>query len=253
MKHSAYLVVVLVAAWGLAHPAAAEPAWGSNCLSCHGEWFTETIYVVGEDLIADPDESQTGAPDRGPLPVFQTFPGRTKSFQATVGGLQAGDRYTVSVRRFRYPGVEHGGTLTYTGDCAWAEWGDVGRWYSNPVVSYLWGTGPTDFTFNIDVGLDADYDYYDLILAVAGRRQSDQELFYAEEHFYVQVVLGPGDLNCDGSINGTDIDAFVLALTDPTGYGTTYPGCDIDRADCNGDGTVNGLDVDAFVTLLGSS
>ena len=55
------------------------------------------------------------------------------------------------------------------------------------------------------------------------------------------------DTNCDGSINGLDIDAFVLALTDPSGYSTQYPSCDRMLADCNGDASVNGLDVDAFV------
>jgi hypothetical protein len=59
-----------------------------------------------------------------------------------------------------------------------------------------------------------------------------------------------GDLDCSGSLTGLDIDAFVLALTDPVAYEQAYPGCEPLLADCNGDGSVDGLDIDAFVNLL---
>jgi predicted outer membrane repeat protein len=59
-----------------------------------------------------------------------------------------------------------------------------------------------------------------------------------------------GDLNCDGSINGYDIDPFVLALTDPAAYAAAFPGCDYMLADINGDGAVNGYDIDPFVLCL---
>jgi hypothetical protein len=60
----------------------------------------------------------------------------------------------------------------------------------------------------------------------------------------------PGDMNCDGVIDGRDIQAFVLALTDPTGYANTYPGCDILNADVNGDGGNDEQDIDPFVRLV---
>ncbi len=59
-----------------------------------------------------------------------------------------------------------------------------------------------------------------------------------------------GDLNCDGALNAFDIDPFVLALSDPTGYAAAYPDCDVMLADCNEDGVVNAFDIDAFVALL---
>ena len=63
-----------------------------------------------------------------------------------------------------------------------------------------------------------------------------------------------GDLDCSGSVNGLDIDAFVLALISSppnyTEYYAVYPNCDVNRADCNGDGSINSLDIDMFVTLL---
>ncbi len=74
------------------------------------------------------------------------------------------------------------------------------------------------------------------------------------------VVLAPpptlryfpfGDMNCDGALNGADIDPFFLALGDPTRYGKSFPGCLIGLADMNRDGSVNGGDIDAFFTCLG--
>ncbi|MBU0641308.1 MAG: hypothetical protein KKB50_20815 [Planctomycetes bacterium] len=63
-----------------------------------------------------------------------------------------------------------------------------------------------------------------------------------------------GDLNCDGAINGFDIDAFIMVLEEGPPYTTyyaTYPNCDHMLADCNDDGDVNGFDIDAFIVLLG--
>ncbi|MBU0638823.1 MAG: hypothetical protein KKB50_08160 [Planctomycetes bacterium] len=65
-----------------------------------------------------------------------------------------------------------------------------------------------------------------------------------------------GDLNCDGEVNGFDIDHFTQVLGDWDGYvqdhdGDPYPSCDPWLADCNGDGSVNGFDIDSFTVLLG--
>jgi hypothetical protein len=65
-----------------------------------------------------------------------------------------------------------------------------------------------------------------------------------------QVPHTIGDLNCDGVINGYDIDPFVLALTGPAEYAAQFADCDYMLADCNGDGYVNGYDIDPFVQLL---
>jgi hypothetical protein len=59
-----------------------------------------------------------------------------------------------------------------------------------------------------------------------------------------------GDMNCDGAVNAFDVDPFVLALTDPSGYQAQYPNCGVDHADCNDDGAVNSFDIDPFVDLL---
>jgi photosystem II stability/assembly factor-like uncharacterized protein len=67
---------------------------------------------------------------------------------------------------------------------------------------------------------------------------------------YVRLVAIAGDLNCDGAVNGYDIDPFVLALTDPEAYAAQLPDCDYMLADVNGDGAVNGYDIDPFVGVL---
>jgi|GEM_PF-5679952 len=59
-----------------------------------------------------------------------------------------------------------------------------------------------------------------------------------------------GDLNCDGSVDFDDIDAFMLALNSGTSYHATYPDCERALADCNGDGYVDFDDIDFFVALL---
>ncbi len=60
-----------------------------------------------------------------------------------------------------------------------------------------------------------------------------------------------GDLNCDGLANNGDIDAFVLALTDPSAYVQLFPDCDHMHGDTNEDGLINNGDIDYLVVLLG--
>jgi hypothetical protein len=59
-----------------------------------------------------------------------------------------------------------------------------------------------------------------------------------------------GDVNCDGSVNFFDIDPFLLALFDPSGYQVAFPGCPLANADCNSDSGVNFFDIDPFLTCL---
>ncbi len=64
-----------------------------------------------------------------------------------------------------------------------------------------------------------------------------------------EVVLG--DMNGDGELNNSDINPFVLALTDPASFAAQHPDVDINAAgDFNGDGAFNNLDVSGFVGTL---
>lgn len=60
----------------------------------------------------------------------------------------------------------------------------------------------------------------------------------------------PGDMNCDGLVNISDIGPFVLALTDPAAYAATFPGCNILNGDLNNDNQTSIGDIGLFVALL---
>ncbi len=66
------------------------------------------------------------------------------------------------------------------------------------------------------------------------------------------LLLLPGDLNCDGSVDFGDINPFVLRLSDPAAYQVAYPNCPDANGDINGDGSVDFGDINPFVTLLAS-
>jgi hypothetical protein len=59
-----------------------------------------------------------------------------------------------------------------------------------------------------------------------------------------------GDTNCDGQVNFFDIDPFLMALFNPSGYAAAYPACSLLTADCNGDANVNFFDIDPFLDCL---
>jgi hypothetical protein len=59
-----------------------------------------------------------------------------------------------------------------------------------------------------------------------------------------------GDVNCDGVVSFSDINPFVLAISNPGAWGQTYPTCNLLNADVNGDGTVDMGDINPFIALL---
>lgn len=69
-------------------------------------------------------------------------------------------------------------------------------------------------------------------------------------YLYAPGVLG--DMNCDESVNGADIDPFFMAVGDPPSYLAAYPNCNINHADVNGDGIVNGADIVMFLECVGN-
>ena len=67
--------------------------------------------------------------------------------------------------------------------------------------------------------------------------------------FQPDIVLG--DANDDGFFDFGDIEAFVLALTDPGAYANAYPLVDVDQVlDMNNDGVFDFGDIEAFVQAL---
>ncbi|MBX3395229.1 MAG: hypothetical protein KF841_07660 [Phycisphaerae bacterium] len=66
----------------------------------------------------------------------------------------------------------------------------------------------------------------------------------------VPYLCASGDMNCDGSHDGLDVEAFLDAVTDPASFGTTYEGCAISEGDFNADGVVNLADLPSFAWAL---
>ena len=60
----------------------------------------------------------------------------------------------------------------------------------------------------------------------------------------------PAELGRDGQLNFGDINPFVLALSNPSAWQATYPGCDILNGDINGDGSTTIADLNPFINLL---
>ncbi|MBN2448668.1 MAG: hypothetical protein JXO22_18220 [Phycisphaerae bacterium] len=73
------------------------------------------------------------------------------------------------------------------------------------------------------------------------------ELICAREHGIRSIR---GDLNCDGVADVFDIDAFVLAITNPTTYHLVFPDCNIESGDCNQDMAIDVFDIDMFVAII---
>lgn len=68
-----------------------------------------------------------------------------------------------------------------------------------------------------------------------------------------QAGVLPGDLNCDGSVSFSDINPFVLILTNPAAWQAAHPGCPFANGDINGDSFVSFSDINPFVMLLSGS
>ncbi len=67
--------------------------------------------------------------------------------------------------------------------------------------------------------------------------------------FNVVLSALPGDFNGDGLVNTEDINPFILALTNPDGFGVKY-GLNPAAYDLNGDGVINTEDINPFIAAL---
>jgi hypothetical protein len=115
----------------------------------------------------------------------------------------------------------------------------------NRDLSLIGGVDTYGSAYDMDMTNDGHY-----ILVGARHTHWEESGSDGDAYVYRVPVDLPGDLNCDGAINGFDIDPFVLALTDPAAYALAHPDCDYTLADMNGDGVVNGYDIDPFVEVL---
>lgn len=112
---------------------------------------------------------------------------------------------------------------------------DVRRWILNPLQNHGW----------MLVGEEGD--------SPSAKRFISRESTNVSLRPKVTITYtayARGDLNCDGFVNNFDIDAFVLAILDPTAYDVTYPMCTIITGDIDDSGATNNFDIDAFVECV---
>ncbi len=175
----------------------ARPNFGRNCSDCHsgGEPpAADALRVINFDGMVDPDESNTGAPDRGELKFFEVEPGGTVDLTILVD-LQnlVNYEYAVELKRMETTGVENFGVLTYGADSDWFfQTGDAlpdpdRPYYTIPEDEGIPFTAPREFTFTMFVDPTTDPDFYDLEFAMAGQ----PSFFYTDEHFYLHVTPEP--------------------------------------------------------------
>jgi hypothetical protein len=87
-----------------------------------------------------------------------------------------------------------------------------------------------------------------------GYLEADNNWWMAVDNIRVEAEIlshVPGDANGDGSFDFFDIDPFVQALFDPSGYAAAFPSVDPAIVlDFNCDGDFNFFDIDGFVNML---
>ncbi|MCH8807589.1 MAG: FG-GAP repeat protein, partial [Planctomycetes bacterium] len=105
----------------------------------------------------------------------------------------------------------------------------------------------------------AEFDTFGISVAISGAtaivgapwNNDNGDLSGSAYLFDAAGASSPGDLNCDGRLDGGDIDPFFLALGDPAAYLLQFPNCDVLNGDMNGDGRLDGGDIDPFFECLG--
>lgn len=65
-----------------------------------------------------------------------------------------------------------------------------------------------------------------------------------------RIPAATADMNWDGSVNAFDISPFVLALSDPNAYTSTYGYSPIYPGDVDRDGSLNAQDIQPFIDAL---
>lgn len=200
-------------------------------------------------------------------PIEEQFPITAQQFQSagvgndwgvmTTGannlGQSAFERYGV-YRRVAYSpgGVGETGTLWgygVDGECVKSQ---TQQTSSGPIVA----RGASAYSFTIDLqggNSGTGLIYNNEIIAIVTHCQvgcpnfgtrSDRPNFVAARAAVCPTQCNPCDVNCDGTVNGFDVEPFVDLLNF---VGTK---CDVCVGDVNGDGFVNGFDIDGLVACL---
>jgi len=174
----------IVATTDVAH---AFPSLGGSCDTCHGPSGGGTVrdgalQVTGEKLLDL--GTQLDGNQRGELQTFTAMAGDTVAL--TVDVLDGSEDYAVELKGLDSGGQKNSQSNTlagYTPDPSWtAQQG--GAYYTTAPTS--WDGNTDQLVFNLTLAPDTPIDVYDLEFAVAGTPK-----FYADQHFYLEVVPVP--------------------------------------------------------------
>lgn len=258
----------------LAGPASARPSFaqtnGNSCRSaCHGNEMHGRMEVVDADTLLDLGVQLDGKV-RGPLKTFIAEVGSTVTLSVEV--LDGFEVFAAELKRLEKPGQ----AIDVNNFLIWMEdnlpgnpWTDQDA-AANPVYftkdngsnGGLPASAAGVFTFDLFVDPSTPVDVYDLEFAAAGRSFSvpAEDLWYQDEHFYIQVVpmsvatdIKPGSVRnpINPSARGvipvailgsdtfdvSDVDVTTLAFG-PAGASTAHRrGGHLD--DVNGDGLLD--------------
>lgn len=222
-------------------------------LDANPGWTTEGQWAFGQPLGSgshdhDPTSGHTGDNVYG-YNLDGNYVNGMPAYSLTTMAIDCSRISATQLRFYRWLGVEHydHATIAVSNDgTTWTTvWDSVGLTYSDaawtlqtydigpladgqPAVYVRWGMGPTDSS-----------------VTYPGWNIDDVEIWGLFEPVWVL-----GDLNCDGVVSFADIIPFVLRLSNPVAYWTTFPACADSNGDINGDGTVDFSDINPFVMLL---
>jgi hypothetical protein len=113
------------------------------------------------------------------------------------------------------------------------------------------GTYPANSTVQLTADADASWHFDHWAGDLSG--STNPATLVMDDNKTVTATFGRvGDMNCDGVVDFSDINPFVLAVTDQAQYQATYPNCFLLNADINLDGVVDFGDINPFVGCLTS-
>jgi len=171
-----------------------------------------------------------GPPQPGPIPQLAVSLGGDVA--ATAGGPVGGFAF------FTFHSIGDHSHLSYTllGDGVSASDGPVGV-YAIPLTLTSAAIASSEtFYLLLGKGVEIDEALFQTAIGVA------------EATLVAPVVKG--DMDCNGTLDTSDVAGFVLAEANPSAYVASHPACDILRADMNDDGVVNAGDIQLFVNAL---
>jgi hypothetical protein len=215
-------------------------------------WTTTGAWAFGHPTGAgshnkDPNNGHTGTNVYG-YNLTGDYTSNMPARYLTTTALNCSQLTGVELRFWRWLGVEatdHAGIEVSNNGTTWAP-----VWSNTTAISEAAWSHQT-----YPLAATADHQATVYVRWVMG--PTDQSVTYPGwniDDVEIWALLPPpypvGDMNCDGTVDFGDINPFVLALTNPGVYATTFPNCNIMNGDINQDGSVDFGDINPFVALL---